>query len=418
MIRYLLALSLSTLAADFRAAVVKTDITPNGPQWLLGYAARKSTGVNDRIYHRVVAMDDGATSFVLVSSDLCLVSPAEYDRVAKLLAAETGITPNQFWWTFTHTHSAPEVGPPGLAASFLGDRYTHEVDPSYTELVARSLIAAVKEARSKLAPAHMRIGWGHANANMNRRARDVEGETFLGFNPDGPVDRRIGLIALDDASGKPMGLIANYAMHGTVLGQPNLLISGDAQGIVSEYVEGKIGAPMIYVNGAAGNIAPIYTTQPTPAAGRLKQFRALLGDKIVEAYRAMPVAAVDVQLGVGAAVVETARKGGMKDSAELADYVKAEQIRLPVRFLKVAKDTAIWAAPLELFCEIAIDVRERSPFANTMYFGYTNGWLGYLLTAAELPLGGYEPRVSPYTARAEDDLKRTVLGFLQGWKRP
>ncbi|MBM3755819.1 MAG: hypothetical protein FJW38_17765 [Acidobacteria bacterium] len=187
---------------------------------------------------------------------------------------------------------------------------------------------------------------------------------------------------------------------------------------MSEYDEGKIGAPMIYVNGAAGNIAPIYTTQPTPAAGRLKQFRALLGDKIIEAYRVMPAAAVDVQSGVGAAVVETARKGGMKDSAELADYVKSEQIRLPVRFLKLAKDTAVWAAPLELFCEIAIDVRERSPFANTMYFGYTNGWLGYLLTAAELPLGGYEPRVSPYTARAEEDLKRTVLGFLQGWKRP
>lgn len=417
MIRYLLALSLSALAADFRAAAVKADITPSGPQWLLGYAARKSTGVNDRLYHRVVAMDDGATSFVLVSSDLCLVSPAEYDRVAKLLAAETGVTRNQFWWTFTHTHSAPEVGPPGLAASFLGDRYTHEVDPSYTEMVARSLIAAVKEARGKLMPARLRIGWGHANANINRRARDVEGETFLGFNPDGPVDRRIGLIALDSADGKPIGLIANYAMHGTVLGQPNLLISGDAQGIVSAYVEEKIGAPMIYVNGAAGNLAPIYTTQPNPAAGRLKQFRALLGDKIIEAYRAMPAAAVDVQLATGAATVETARKEGMKDSAELADYVKPTLIRLPVRFLKIAKDTAIWAAPLELFCEIAIDVRERSPFANTMYFGYTNGWLGYLLTAAELPLGGYEPRVSPYTARAEDDLKRTVLGFLQGWKR-
>jgi hypothetical protein len=131
----------------------------------------------------------------------------------------------------------------------------------------------------------------------------------------------------------------------------------------------------------------------------------------------MPATAVDVQLATGAAVVETARKAGMKDSAELADYVKPAQIRLPVRFLKIAKDTAIWAAPLELFCEIAIDVRERSPFANTMYFGYTNGWLGYLLTAAELPLGGYEPRVSPYTSSAEEDLKRTVLGFLQGWKR-
>ena len=43
----------------FRASVVKVDITPDSPQWLLGYSARKSTGVHDRIFHRIVAMDDG-----------------------------------------------------------------------------------------------------------------------------------------------------------------------------------------------------------------------------------------------------------------------------------------------------------------------------------------------------------------------
>ena len=44
----------------------------------------------------------------------------------------------------------------------------------------------------------------------------------------------------------------------------------------------------------------------------------------------------------------------------------------------------IWSAPVELFCEIAMDVRQRSPFAYTLYFGYTNGWLGYLPDGARL----------------------------------
>ena len=45
----------------------------------------------------------------------------------------------------------------------------------------------------------------------------------------------------------------------------------------------------------------------------------------------------------------------------------------------------------------------------SVYFGYTNGWLGYMLTPKELPLGGYEPRVSPSTAQAAADLTATVL---------
>ena len=77
----------------------------------------------------------------------------------------------------------------------------------------------------------------------------------------------------------------------------------------------------------------------------------------------------------------------------------------------------IWAAPLELFCEIAIQVRQKSPFRHTFYFGYANGWLGYLPTKLGFAEGGYEPNTSPFTDRAEVDLSTAVVGFLQGWSR-
>ena len=69
-----------------------------------------------------------------------------------------------------------------------------------------------------------------------------------------------------------MALIANYPIHGTVMGGENQLISGDAPGIVSAYVEEKTGAPLIFINGAAGNLAPIYSVYPTPevrSSGRI-----------------------------------------------------------------------------------------------------------------------------------------------------
>jgi len=72
-------------AGEFRASVVKIDITPDTPQWLLGYGPRQSTGAHDRLYHRIVAMDDGKTQFFLISTDICLYSPSVYDDVMSAL---------------------------------------------------------------------------------------------------------------------------------------------------------------------------------------------------------------------------------------------------------------------------------------------------------------------------------------------
>ena len=409
---FLLYLLSAACAAEFRAAVVKVDITPATPQWLLGYGARQSTGVHDKIFHRIVLLDDGTTQFALVSSDICLVSPIEYEKVAADLEKRTGIKALNFWWSTTHTHSAPEVGPPGLAVAFLGDRYTHKVENAYTEMVEKTLIDGIAEARQKLQPARLGFHWGTSSANINRRARDVEGETYLGLNPDGPTDRRLGLIRLDKASGGPLALIANYPIHGTVLGGQNLLISGDAPGIVSEYVERKTGAPLLFINGAAGDQAPIYSVYPDFKSGKLSQFRVLLGDRILEANRQLKTTTAAVRLSAAGAVVETNRRAGLTFPDELKAYAPADKVHLPVRFLRINKDIAIWSAPIELFCEVAIGIREKSKVKNTLYFGYTNGWLGYLLTPKELKNGGYEPRVSPYTDQAAGDLTRTVLEQL------
>jgi neutral ceramidase len=411
-------------AGRLRASVVKVDITPESPKMLLGYAARQSTGVHDRIYHRIIALDDGVTQFFLVSSDIGAISPSEYDHVASLLQRQLKINPLNFWWTLTHTHSAPEVGVPGLPAVFMGERYKHEVDTAYTSMVEQTLVNGIIEARKKLVRARLGVGWGFSQANINRRAWDIDGRAGGGMNPDGPVDRRIGLIRLDKEDGTPLALIANYAIHGTVLGPENLEISGDAPGIVSEYVEEKTGVPLLFINGAAGNLAPIYSVYPNPKAGHLSQFRVLLGDKILDANKKIVATTDSVKLFTGSITVETPRKAKLTSwPSDLYNYTRTTKegvnmVRLPVRFLKINEDVAIWSAPLELFCEISNGIRERSPFPYTFYFGYTNGWLGYLATEKEWQHGGYEVEtVSPYTISVEKDFTEPIDSYLQGEMR-
>ena len=414
----LLLIVLSTAAhahAEFRAASVKVDITPTTPQWLMGYGARQSTAIHDPIFHRIAILDDGKTQVIVVASDLCVFSPGVFDETV----AELKLDPKQLWWTVTHTHSAPEVGPPGVYDVLLKGRSEHAWSREYLAFTKAKLAEGIAAARAKLAPARMVTGVGRANANINRRARDLDGSISLGYNPDGPVDRQIGLVRLEDAgTGKIIALIANYAMHGTALGGQWMEISGDAPSAAINYVEQQLGATVLYVNGAAGNIAPIYTTQANPRAAHLPQFRVLLGEKILAANATLGGATAPAALRLSEKIVETPRRADIGWPAELGQYAAkspagADLIRIPVRMLAIG-DTVLWGAPVELFCEISMRVREDSPFRHTFFFGYMNGWLGYLPTAAAFAEGGYEPRTSPFTPAVERHFTEGVSNAIAG----
>lgn len=405
-------------AKSFRASVVKVDITPSDPQMLAGYAARQSTGVMHKIYHRVLALDDGTTQFFLISTEIGKMAPSQYDKVATRLKKEHGIDAVNLWWSVTHTHSAPEVGPPGLSGIFLPKRYEHPIANEYTAFAEQKLIDGIIEARRTLAPARLGVGYGFSQANINRRAIDVNGKASLGLNPDGATDRRIGLLRIEKADGSPLALVANYAIHGTVMGPQNLEISGDAPGVVMDYIEEKTGATTLFVNGAAGNLAPIYSVYPSARQGHLGEFRVLLGDKILEANRSIAFTTDKVELTSRTLIVETPRKEmGWPD--DMANYSRTtasgkNMVRLPVRFLRINDNIAIWSAPLEMFCELSNQVRDNSPFPYTFYFGYTNGNLGYFPTKKGWEEGGYEPSVSPFTPEGEKDLTEAVIGYLEG----
>lgn len=208
-------------------------------------------------------------------------------------------------------------------------------------------------------------------------------------------------------------------MHGTALGPPNTLISGDAPGLVSGYVEEKLGAPMLFINGASGNLAPIYTVQNDFQAAHITEFNVLLGDKILAANSAMRVPASEVRLRLAERIVETPRRAGVGWDEGMGNYLEAAKgeagvIRVPVRFLIINDDLALWAAPVELFCEISMGVRSRSPYQHTFFFGYANGAFGYLATRQAFAEGGYEPNTCPFTGQVEEDLTKVVLSYLQG----
>ena len=53
-------------------------------------------------------------------------------------------------------------------------------------------------------------------------------------------------------------------------------------------------------------------------------------------------------------------------------------------------DLAICAIPFETFVEIGLELKKKGPFGRTIVVGLGNGRIGYLPTAAQHELGGYE----------------------------
>ena len=204
-------------------------------------------------------------------------------------------------------------------------------------------IEGVKKAREGLAPARLGCGAGIALANMNRRAIDVDGKATLGLNPEAPVDHQVGVLRLERLDGSLIATVASYAMHGTVMSALNVQISGDAPGAIAEYVEEKSGAPMLYINGAAGNVGPIYYFHPNPRAGHMGQFRVLVGNRILETSARIRMAdSPEPRLWSARIAVETPKNQKTAWPSDLADYFRKTDgenglVRIPVRFLKIGE---------------------------------------------------------------------------------
>lgn len=180
------------------------------------------------------------------------------------------------------------------------------------------------------------------------------------------------------------------------------------------------GAPALYINGAAGNLAPIYTVQDL-ARSHIGEFRVLLGDKILEANQAMAAGGAEVKLWLGETWIETPRKAELGWSEELKAYGSkstggADLVRIPVRVLRI-NDAVLWGSPVELFCEIALRVRAESPFRHTFFLGYCNGWMGYLPTAPCAPTAATSRAPRRFEAQVERDYTEGVLSFLHGLPR-
>ena len=81
-------------------------------------------------------------------------------------------------------------------------------------------------------------------------------------------------------------------------------------------------------------------------------------------------------------------------------------------------DTVIVTFPGEVFTEIGLKVKQRSPLENTFIFGLAGAFDNYLPTAEEFKEEGYAALISPYSPNAEQVLIDSSLELIGAVVKP
>ncbi len=456
----------STLSAGHgRERITPSLSVPHG-----GWGAQThllADGVHMDLYVDVLILqqdDDAATA--LVSFDLVGLYGLEVD-VRQTVARETGLAPEQVRVTVTHNHANPVMWP-----NWVGAR-KEQVD-AYRAALPDLAAGAARAAKLAMQPVRMEADWGHCTIGRNRRQLDGE-RMIVGRDDAGPTDPQVLVVRLDDLDGRPVAALMGYTCHPTTMGPDNRMVSPDYPGVAKRVFEAAVGVPCLFLQGATGNVGPeMGFTGDLAVVERLGSVLGLEAAKVFSGLRTRPVEPVYLrprESGATLAVweerplpepekrlkvaqhtitlplrpqpgldqVEAAYEQRRAELASAyADGLPAEQIEatmfrarragMAVSRVKTYGGRASLDVPLELlsfgslaiagisgepFCQIGLAIKAGSPFEHTFFGGYTGASLGYIPTAADHPLGGYEVETTPYTVEGADIIVRETVAALR-----
>jgi len=200
----------------WRAGLARTIITPQKSLWMAGYASRKkpSEGVIQELYAKALALEDQTGKrVVLVTSDLLGFPAAVSHNIAERVEQKHHLTRKQLLLSSSHTHGGPVIGRMLGRIYPMNSQQWADVN-AYTSELEEKIVKLVRVSLKSLRPARLSFGHGEAGFAMNRRAR-TDGGVIIGVNKEGPVDRDVPVLRVDDAHGKLRAVVFGYACHNT-----------------------------------------------------------------------------------------------------------------------------------------------------------------------------------------------------------
>lgn len=456
-------------AEEFKVGTGIADISPSVTPFQL--RSGKSQYVHDPLHVRALAFENGKGRALITLVDAIGVGREMTDEAKQKVAEKTGWNPKQMLVAGTHTHTAPKGGEtsPGRIA----------YEKTRREGLAQAMINAIEALEpakvgfaSDEEPSEVRNRRWYFKEGSKKTLNPLGGYDKVRTNgggidivkPAGPVDPEICVIDVRNKKGRPLGLIANYALHyvggipkvteenGRVVGMASADYFGEFARIMPYRVGGS-KPPANFVammtNGASGDINNLtfnITRAPRAPFEQVKIVASKAADtawravKKIEAYDQSPLIATrqrEVTLNYRKPTADEVAKAmkllelTMKERNAIhkrtnsvanrtVEYASPEGPKTEEVIIQAIRigDQAIVSMPFEVLVEIGLEIKAKSPFPHTFLIELANGGYGYLPPPNQHELGGYETWLG--TSRFEENssviLIRELLEMLEELK--
>mgnify|MGYP000982496156 CR=1 FL=1 len=449
----------------FKAGAATSNITPPLGMEIVGNFAPRPIAehVHDELHARCLVLDDGKTRLVFVVADTISLAREVWDEAKAKIEASTGIPRSNMMFSGTHTHSSVSA-------------LTNE-NPAlnYRQILVSRVVDGVRRAVNQLEPA--KIAWGTGNLPQhvfNRRWRLKEGMTnpnpFGGLDravmnpsgtvrlklsePAGPTNPEVFCLSVQSLDGRQIALMANYWLH-YVGGVPREHLSADYFGEFCRIIEMKLAAgpehpPVVglLANGPCGDVNNNDYSGRTPPVKRepYEKIKMVASDLAAEVLRVrktlrhldwVPLKAAEAELELAvrrptAEMIEWAKAvlAKPKDAAQVhrleqpyaertlaARDAKPDYVSCIMQAFRIG-ELGVAAIPFEVFTETGLEIKAKSPFADTFTIELANGSNGYLPTPPQLDLGGYETWLGTNRVERDASVKITakILDLLGNLK--
>ncbi|MFN0196662.1 MAG: hypothetical protein ACKVT0_07940 [Planctomycetaceae bacterium] len=438
------------------AGAATSNITPFiGGDIVGGFKPNPSKHIHDELNVRCLVLDNGKTKLAIVICDLAGLHRSVSDEARKLIQDDVGIPLENVLISATHTHSA---------TSALGERFQEWQELNdYQKFVARKIADGVRTAHNRLRPAEIAFGTADAPEHVNNRrwhmrAGTIPPNPFGGVDlvkmnpaagsenltePAGPTDPVISFFAVREPEGKPISLYAAYSLHyvGGVrdgdISADYFAMFGDELARLQNAVTQDPPFVGMLANGTSGDVNNINFVTPRGRQEPYVQMQYVAHDVAGKVHAALSNLSYNRNVTLGARYREPAiaTRRPTPEQLKWADETLAaapedrnnwelphfyaertknilnypEQLALPLQVLRIG-DVSIATMPNEVFCEIGLEYKDRSPLKPGFMVSLAHGYYGYLPTPRHHDLGGYETWLG--TNRLERDASVKMLDAL------
>ncbi len=419
-----------------------------------------STGVKNPLYARAMVFRQGNTKGALLICDLNAL-PRDLIRIVREQAsASTGIPFQHIGVAATHTHTAPAIREivPAYADREASGKLTEEDKRGYLSYLIQRMTGAVITANQKAKASHLVTGKAPAEGlSFNRRFLMTDGR--VRFNPGpgnpkiirpvGPTDPEVHFVLFKDvALNNFHASLTVFAIHADTEGGTDF--SADYPFYLHGQLEETFGKQLVSLFGAGpcGDINHINVNQP--AAANREQSTAKIGTALAKAVSsALPATQQNATFNIASKTLylplqnisDAELQWAHHDTSQLyperaflttmrrRKILSLEQLRrreavppsasgepwlLPVEIqvFQLSPQTAIVTLPGEVFAELGLDLKKRSPFANTMVIELANADIRYVPTRRAFAEGEYEAVNSRLAPGAGEEMVEEALQLL------